>query len=169
MTLKGKQAAFVDEYLKDLNASAAAVRAGYSVRTARFIGAENLTKPNIAAAIAAAQAERAQRTQIDADWVLKRLAAMADADLADLYRPDGSLLPVAEWPDVWRRGLVAGVEVNEERVGTEVVAELRKVIWPNRKQMVSYTTVVLAFLAFMVTMIGLVDLGLAKLVLLVFG
>jgi len=51
----------------------------------------------------------------------------------------------------------------------QVVAELRKVIWPNRKQMVSYTTVVLAFLVFMVTLIGLADLGLAKLVLLVFG
>ena len=51
----------------------------------------------------------------------------------------------------------------------QVVAELRKVIWPNRKQMVSYTTVVLVFLAFMVALIGLVDLGLAKLVLLVFG
>ncbi len=51
----------------------------------------------------------------------------------------------------------------------QVVAELRKVIWPNRKQMVSYTSVVLAFLAFMVTLIGFVDLGLAKLVLLVFG
>ena len=51
----------------------------------------------------------------------------------------------------------------------QVVAELRKVIWPNRKQMVSYTAVVLVFLAFMVTLIGLVDLGLAKLVMLVFG
>lgn len=51
----------------------------------------------------------------------------------------------------------------------QVVAELRKVIWPNRKQMVSYTTVVLAFLVFMVALIGLVDLGLAKLVLLIFG
>ncbi len=51
----------------------------------------------------------------------------------------------------------------------QVVAELRKVIWPNRKQMMTYTGVVLAFLAFMVTLIGLVDLGLAKLVLLVFG
>lgn len=51
----------------------------------------------------------------------------------------------------------------------QVVAELRKVIWPNRKQMVSYTGVVLAFLAFMVALIGGVDLGLAKLVLLVFG
>ena len=52
---------------------------------------------------------------------------------------------------------------------TQVVAELRKVIWPNRKQMVSYTTVVLVFLAFMVTLIGLVDLGLTKLVMMVFG
>ena len=51
----------------------------------------------------------------------------------------------------------------------EVVAELRKVIWPNRKQMVSYTSVVLVFLVFMVTLIGLVDLGLARLVTLVFG
>jgi preprotein translocase subunit SecE len=51
----------------------------------------------------------------------------------------------------------------------QVLAELRKVIWPNRKQMVSYTSVVLVFLAFMVALIGVVDLGLAKLVLLVFG
>ncbi|HZU50109.1 MAG TPA: preprotein translocase subunit SecE [Mycobacterium sp.] len=51
----------------------------------------------------------------------------------------------------------------------QVVAELRKVIWPNRKQMMTYTSVVLAFLAFMVALIGLADFGLAKLVLLVFG
>ena len=51
----------------------------------------------------------------------------------------------------------------------QVIAELRKVIWPNRKQMVTYTSVVLVFLAFMVALIGVVDLGLAKLVLLVFG
>jgi preprotein translocase subunit SecE len=51
----------------------------------------------------------------------------------------------------------------------QVVAELRKVIWPNRKQMGTYTSVVLAFLVFMVALIGVVDLGLAKLVLMVFG
>ena len=51
----------------------------------------------------------------------------------------------------------------------QVVAELRKVIWPSRKQMGTYTSVVLAFLVFMVTLIGLVDLGLGRLVLLVFG
>ena len=51
----------------------------------------------------------------------------------------------------------------------QVVAELRKVIWPNRKQMVTYTTVVLIFLAFMVALIGLVDVGLVKLVSMLLG
>jgi preprotein translocase subunit SecE len=51
----------------------------------------------------------------------------------------------------------------------QVVAELRKVIWPNRKQMVSYTTVVLVFLAFMVALIAGFDYGMARLVGLVFG
>ncbi len=51
----------------------------------------------------------------------------------------------------------------------EVIAELRKVIWPNRKQMVTYTTVVLLFLVFMVTLIGFTDLGVGKLVMMVFG
>jgi preprotein translocase subunit SecE len=51
----------------------------------------------------------------------------------------------------------------------QVVAEMRKVIWPNRKQMFSYTSVVLVFLAFMVALVGGTDLGLSKLVLFVFG
>ena len=51
----------------------------------------------------------------------------------------------------------------------QVVGELRKVIWPNRKQMVTYTTVVLAFLVFMVTLVASADFGFARLMLLVFG
>ena len=51
----------------------------------------------------------------------------------------------------------------------QVVAELRKVIWPSRKQMVSYTSVMLVFLTFMVALISGADIGLHKLVLLVFG
>ena len=50
----------------------------------------------------------------------------------------------------------------------QVVAELRKVIWPNRKQMVSYTSVVFVFLAFMVALIGFVDLGLLHVMLWIF-
>jgi preprotein translocase subunit SecE len=51
----------------------------------------------------------------------------------------------------------------------QVVAELRKVIWPNRKQMVSYTSVVLVFLVFMVALISGADYGLGRLIGLVFG
>ena len=51
----------------------------------------------------------------------------------------------------------------------QVVVEMRKVIWPNRKQMLTYTSVVLVFLAFMVALVGLADFGLTKLALLVFG
>ena len=51
----------------------------------------------------------------------------------------------------------------------EVIAELRKVIWPSRKQMVTYTTVVLLFLVFMVALIGFTDLGVGRLVMMVFG
>lgn len=116
--LTPKQQRFVEEYLLDLNASAAARRAGYSERTAFRMGQENMQKPAIAAAIAAAQQKRSQRTQIDADWLLTRLAEEAEADLADLYREDGGLKPVHEWPEVWRKGLVAGVEVLEEFSGS---------------------------------------------------
>lgn len=116
--LTPKQERFVAEYLIDLNAAAAARRAGYAEKRADAMGHENLRKPEIAQAIAAAQAERAKRTQIDADWVLRRLAELASADLADIMQADGSLKPVAEWPEVWRKGLVAGVEVLEEFAGS---------------------------------------------------
>lgn len=80
-----KQAAFVQEYLRDLNAAAAARRAGYSDRTADAIGHENLRKPKIAAAIQAAMDERAERTEITQDRVLKELARIGFADIRDLF------------------------------------------------------------------------------------
>lgn len=112
-----KQEAFVREYLIDLNATQAAIRAGYSERTAEKIGSENLKKPELASAISAAQAERAQRTEINADWVLRTLAEEKAADLADLYDDAGVLKPVRDWPMAFRRGLVAGIETVEERTG----------------------------------------------------
>jgi len=109
--LTPKQARFVEEYLKDLNATQAAIRAGYSERTAEWIGPQLLGKTHVAAAIAAKMAERSQRTQIDADYVLRRLAEQDAADLADILNEDGSLRAVRDWPLVWRRGLVAGLKV----------------------------------------------------------
>src|SRR5690348_12161649 len=74
--LSPRQRRFVEEYLVDLNATKAAIRAGYSERTARQMAAENLSKPDIQAAIAEAQDARAQRVQISADRVIQELVAM---------------------------------------------------------------------------------------------
>ena len=72
--LTAKQEAFVQEYMVDLNASQAALRAGYSPHTADRIGQENLHKPVIKRALAYQKQERAEKTGIDAAWVLQELA-----------------------------------------------------------------------------------------------
>ncbi len=82
--LNRKQQLFVDEYLIDLNATQAAIRAGYSVASARDIGCENLTKPNIQEAIAKAMAERSRRTGINQDRVVEELAKLAFVNIADV-------------------------------------------------------------------------------------
>lgn len=75
--LTPKQKAFCDEYLIDLNATQAAIRAGYSTKTARDIGSENLAKPNIRAYIDKAIAERSKRTGINQDRIIRELARIA--------------------------------------------------------------------------------------------
>lgn len=68
--LKAKQQRFVEEYLVDLNATQAAIRAGYSARTANRIASENLSKPDIASAIQTARAEMSERTRRTVDDVM---------------------------------------------------------------------------------------------------
>jgi phage terminase small subunit len=109
--LTPKQWRFVEEYLIDTCAGKAAIRAGYSKKTANQQGHILLSHPGIMAAIDAAKVARSERTEIDADWVLRRLAEEADADLADLYDDNNNLKPIESWPEIWRQGLVAGVEV----------------------------------------------------------
>lgn len=113
MSLSIRRQLFVAEYLKDLNGAQAALRAGYSPRSAKVQAAQMLAMPEVQAAIQEAQASRVDRVKIDADWVLTRLAEEADADLADLYDGDGLLKPVKDWPTIWRKGLVAGIDVEE--------------------------------------------------------
>lgn len=75
--LTAKQKRFIEEYLIDLNATKAAIRAGYSPHTAREIGCENLSKPHIRERIDKALAERSKRTGINADRVLMELARIS--------------------------------------------------------------------------------------------
>ena len=78
----------------DLCATQAAIRAGYSERTARSVGSENLTKPDIQARIAELQAERSKRTDIKADDVLRRL--IREADAGDMNEPNAARIRAVE-------------------------------------------------------------------------
>lgn len=105
MPLTAKQQRFVDEYLKDLNATQAAIRAGYSKRTAKSIGQENLTKPDIDAAVKKAMDGRSERTAITQDYVLsgiveviercRQVAPVLDRSGAQVFvdTPDGEAAP----------------------------------------------------------------------------
>src|SRR4051794_17846978 len=80
MPLNERQARFVAEYLVDLNATQAAIRAGYSTATASQIGSRLLGNVKVAAAIAEAQAARSRRTEVTADRVVLELARVAFGD-----------------------------------------------------------------------------------------
>jgi len=92
VALTKKQKIFCDEYLIDLNATQAAIRAGYSVESAGSIGNENLKKPEIRACIEKAMAERSKRTGINADRVLRELARIAFVNAADVINFDSATI-----------------------------------------------------------------------------
>jgi len=71
VSLTAKQEMFCKEYLIDLNATQAAIRAGYSEKTAHSIGHENLSKPEIQERLVELNTQRIERVEYNADWVLK--------------------------------------------------------------------------------------------------
>ncbi|MCL2357114.1 MAG: terminase small subunit [Defluviitaleaceae bacterium] len=89
--MTAKQARFVEEYLIDLNGTQAAIRAGYSPNAASAIASENLSKPNISAAVAVAMAERSKRTGITADRVLEEIAKLGFVNAADVITEEGAV------------------------------------------------------------------------------
>ena len=126
--LTPKQQRFVEEYLIDLNATQAAIRAGYSEKTANEIGAENLAKPSIAKAIQEALQERRERVQIDADYVLKRLVEIDQMDVLDIIDDDGNVKPLRDWPKIWRQ-YISNIETISMDDGE---GWLKKIKWPDK-------------------------------------
>lgn len=125
MALTDMQARFCEEYLVDLNATAAAERAGYSAKTARSQGQRLLTNVDIAARIKHLQAGVSRRTKVTVDRVVKEFAKLGFANVDDVaeWGPDGVILKPS--PGLSRRVKAAIAEVASRpgKHGTTVVVK----------------------------------------------
>lgn len=123
-----RQIKFVEEYIKSLNATDAAIKAGYSEKTARSQGSRLLTNVDIQKAIQQAKAEREERTKIDADYVLKRLVEIDQMDVLDIMDDDGNVKPLRDWPKIWRQ-YISNIETISMDDGE---GWLKKIKWPDK-------------------------------------
>jgi len=135
MALTAKQQAFVIEYLVDLNATQAAIRAGYAKKGAKDQAYQLMERPEVSAAIKAAMEARNKRTQVDADYVLHRLTEIDQMDLLDILDDDMSIKPLSKWPKVWRQSLSA-FDIAEMFEGSgkerDLVGLMKKIKWPDK-------------------------------------
>lgn len=115
MAMTVKRHRFVAEYLVDLNATQAAIRAGYAKKGAKDQAYQLMQMPEVAEAIKAAMEERNKRLQVDADYVLHRLTEIDQLDLADIFDLDGKLIPIRQWPLIWRQ-MVKEVDMKTGKV-----------------------------------------------------
>lgn len=127
--LTDKQELFAREYLTDLNATKAAIRAGYSEKSAAVQGCENLSKPNIAERIIELKSDRNEQVGINAAYVLNRLVEIDQMDVLDILMSNGELKPIKDWPKTWRTTL-SGMDVTE--LAGDQAGLLKKIKWPDK-------------------------------------
>ncbi|WP_289365928.1 terminase small subunit [Pantoea stewartii] len=127
--LTDKQELFAREYLKDLNATQAAIRAGYSEKTANEQASRLLANVNVQNFVASLKAERVEQTGIDAAYVLRRLVEIDQMDVLDILLPNGELKPIKDWPKTWRTTL-SGMDVTE--MSGDDPGFLKKIKWPDK-------------------------------------
>ena len=130
--LTDKQEMFCKEYIIDLNATQAAIRAKYSEKTAGVIGLENLGKPLIQARLGELMKERSERVQIDADWVLLELKKIHSLDILDIMNDDVSAFKkLSEWPKIWRTS-ISGIDIASITLGDDIEQTVNKIKWPDK-------------------------------------
>ena len=130
--LTDKQEMFCREYLIDLNATQAAIRAGYSEKTANRVASENLSKLDIQNRVSELKEIRNTQLDVDGTYVLKRLIEWDQLDVLDILTDTGSFKPISEWPKVWRTSIsamdVSTLMKQEEDIETRIM----KVKWPDK-------------------------------------
>ena len=124
------RALFVDEFMIDRNATEAAIRAGYSPKSAASIGSRLLKDVKILAEINKRSAEQSQRLQITSDRIMQEYERLALLDPLDLFNPDGSMKALKDIPEDARRA-IGGLELRElssiETPGGPIAVQLRKI------------------------------------------
>lgn len=130
--LTDKQEMFCREYLIDLNATQAAIRAGYSERTARSIGQRMLTNVDIEKRLSELKGDRNERVSVNADYVLDRLIQIDQLDVADILDENGDLLPVREWSKAWRTSVNAIEVIQMSKGDMDIETFLKKVKLPDK-------------------------------------
>lgn len=138
MSLNERQALFAQEYIVDLNATQAAIRAGYSESTAGSQGHDLLKIPEIQAAIQKAMDLRAERVGITADRVLVELARMGFADTRKLFTPAGHLINPVDLEDdiaaaVQSIEVVTKVGGEEDEKGNKAIEYTHKIKLADKK------------------------------------
>ena len=116
MSLTLKQARFVKEFLIDLNATQAAIRAGYSAKTAAAIGHENLKKTEVDRAITEAQRTIEEKLDISAERVVMELAKLAFSNMLDYTKVTEYGQLDTDLSNLTRDQAAAIAEVTSERV-----------------------------------------------------
>jgi phage terminase small subunit len=128
--LPHRQEIFCREYIISLNATKAAEKAGYSLKTAYSQGQRLLKNVEIKKMIDKYKKDRIEDTKIDAAYVLKRLKEIDEMDAADILDEQGNILPVKQWPEVWRKSL-SGLDIVTLGSGdTEQI--VKKIKWPDK-------------------------------------
>jgi phage terminase small subunit len=130
--LQDRQEKFCLEYLKDMNATQAAVRAGYSRRTCEVQGPRLLGNVRIAARVQQLLQKRNEKLELKTDDVLRELLRIATVDVSKIYGPDGLLLPIHEMPEDVRRA-IAGVDVLSHGDGETVWTTKKVRFWDKTK------------------------------------
>ena len=102
-----KHELFCLEYLKDFNATQAAIRAGYSSRSARSTASKIMKTDAIKQRISTLQKDRLDAVRIDATYVLNRLLTIDKLNVKDLLNDDGDLKDVKDWSDDWQTSIQA--------------------------------------------------------------
>jgi phage terminase small subunit len=129
-------AVFAEQLLiHDFDNQKAAIAAKFAPSGAKAYGCRLRKRPEVIEAVDWLIIERTKRTQIDADYVLKRLVEIDQMDVIDILNDDMSMKPVSEWPAIWRQ-FINGFDVAEMFEGAgdqrEMTGILKKIKWPDK-------------------------------------